>query len=387
MEPITHLLTGACISRAGLNRKTALATATLVIAAEIPDIDSLALFWGRVVGFAHHRGFTHTFLGVPFDAALAVGLVYLWQRARGLRSAPHSDYEQSSEQAPRGNPESAHSPAAALRYQQTNQQPNQQSNPQPWERPRWGLLYFYGCLGALSHILLDFSNNYGVRPLAPFSWRWFSWDILFIIEPLFLGALLLGLMAPSLFRLIHEEIGARSPDSVPRGRLGALAALIFMVLWAGFRDFEHRGAIAALQARVYQDAEPVRVSAYPHWVTPFHWNGVVETNNFFATLPVNSSSGEVDPEGKMRVRYKPEETPVTLAAKKSYLGRVYWDWAKYPIIEVEKHEDFADAYTVRFIDLRFVNPENDRSNLAASVELDGSLRVIAQRFESMVKKK
>jgi len=197
----------------------------------------------------------------------------------------------------------------------------------------------------------------------------------------------LGLIAPSLFRLIHEEIGARSANPAPRGQLGALAALIFMVLLAGFRDFEHRGAIAALQARVYQDAEPLRVSAYPHWITPFQWNGVVETDNFFATLPVNSSSGEVDPEGKMRVRYKPEETSVTLAAKKSYLGRVYLDWAKYPVTEVEKHEDFADAYTMRFIDLRFVNPENDRPSLAASVELDGNLKVTAQRFESITKKK
>jgi inner membrane protein len=370
LEPITHLLTGACISRAGLNRKTALATVTLVIAAEIPDIDSLALLWGRVAGFAHHRGFTHTFLGVPFDAALAVGLVYLWHRIRGPHRRPHT----GSNQKPAGShPGLEGSPATVP----------------PWQRPRWGLLFCYGCLGALSHLLLDFTNNYGVRPLAPFSWRWFSWDIIFIIEPLFLAALALGLIAPSLFRLIHEEIGARSAAAAasPRRRIGAIAALAFMVLWAGFRDFEHRGAIAALQARVYQEAEPMRVSAYPYWVTPFQWHGVVETEKFFATLPVNSHTGDVDPEGKMRIHYKPEETSVTLAAKKSYLGRVYLDWAKYPVMEVEKHDDFADAYTVRFIDLRFAYPERDRPSLAASVELDGNLKVTAERFESTSAKK
>ena len=42
MEPVTHLLTGACISRAGLNRTTGLATLTLVLAAEAPDLDGLA---------------------------------------------------------------------------------------------------------------------------------------------------------------------------------------------------------------------------------------------------------------------------------------------------------------------------------------------------------
>jgi len=160
-----------------------------------------------------------------------------------------------------------------------------------------------------------------------------------------------------------------------------------MVLWSGFRDFEHRGAVAALQARVYQGAEPERVAAYPYWVTPFQWHGVVETEKFFATLPVNSHTGEVDPEGKMRVRYKPEETEVTLAAKKSYLGRVYFDWAQYPVTEVEKHDDFADAYTVRFIDLRFAYPERDRPSLAASVELDGNLKVTQQRFETTTSKK
>ena len=32
----------------------------------------------------------------------------------------------------------------------------------------------------------------------------------------------------------------------------------------------------------------------------------------------------------------PEETPVTLAAKKSYWGRAFLDWAQYPITEVKR---------------------------------------------------
>src|SRR5438309_5939835 len=47
---------------------------------------------------------------------------------------------------------------------------------------RWGVLYLYACLAGLSHILLDFTNNYGVRPFWPFSERWYSWDIVFIVE-------------------------------------------------------------------------------------------------------------------------------------------------------------------------------------------------------------
>ena len=43
MEPVTHFLTGACIGRAGFNRKTAYATLAAVLAAEAADLD---IFWG-----------------------------------------------------------------------------------------------------------------------------------------------------------------------------------------------------------------------------------------------------------------------------------------------------------------------------------------------------
>ena len=54
--------------------------------------------------------------------------------------------------------------------------------------PRWGLLFLYACLAGLSHILLDFTNNYGVRPFWPFSEKWYSWDIVFIFEPVIFGS-------------------------------------------------------------------------------------------------------------------------------------------------------------------------------------------------------
>src|SRR5260370_25849090 len=72
--------------------------------------------------------------------------------------------------------------------------------------PRWGLLFLYACLAGLSHILLDFTNNYGVRPFWPFSERWYSWDIVFIVEPVMLVFLTLGLVVPALFGLIDNQI-------------------------------------------------------------------------------------------------------------------------------------------------------------------------------------
>src|SRR5207245_655808 len=141
LEPITHFLTGACLARAGFNRKTALATATMTLAAEAPDLDVLSGFKGPVYGFAHHRGFTHSFLGLLLTSAVVVGFMYLvW----------------------------------ILRGRKTNI---------PNLPPHWVLLFLFAYLAGLSHILLDFTNNYGVRPFWPFSERWYSWDIVFIADP------------------------------------------------------------------------------------------------------------------------------------------------------------------------------------------------------------
>src|SRR5262249_46020284 len=149
LDPVTHLLTGACISRAGLNRRTGLATLTMVLAAEAPDLDVFAYFGGSVEGFAHHRGFTHTLLGAPVVAAAVVCSVYGIYRLMKWRAW------------------------------------------KPKLPPRWKLLFVYALLAALTHIFQDFTNHYGVRPFAPFHPRWYSPDIVFILAPLIFPAVVL----------------------------------------------------------------------------------------------------------------------------------------------------------------------------------------------------
>src|SRR5881275_830124 len=79
------MLTGACISRAGLNRATAYSTATWVLASEFPDIDVAYYLRGSVEAFAHHRGWTHTFVAAPLHSAIVVGSVYLFSRWRNKK--------------------------------------------------------------------------------------------------------------------------------------------------------------------------------------------------------------------------------------------------------------------------------------------------------------
>jgi inner membrane protein len=330
------------MGRAGFNRKTALATLTLTLAAEAPDLDIISRFWGPAVGFEHHRGFTHSFLGVPLDAAVVVAFVYLVWRLLGRNTKD------------------------------------------PRLPPRWGVLFFYACLGGLSHILLDFTNNYGVRPFWPFSEKWYSWDIVFVVEPVMLVLLILGLVVPSLFSLIDKELGARSRG--PRGRVAATLALMGVVLMWGLRDYEHRLAVNALEARTYNGVDPLRASAYPTMVDPIHWYGVIETPAFFALPSVDSLGPEVDPEGRMDIRYKPEETPITLAAKKSYAGRAFLDWAQYPITETEVLEPPEEGYIVHFQDLRYAQLPNmfgrNRGScpLCVGVKLDKDLQVIGDAY-------
>src|ERR1019366_6944205 len=253
MEPVTHFLSGAAMGRAGLNRKTALATAALTLGAEAADLDVLSRFGGSAFGLNHHRGFTHSFLGVPLVAVVVVGFVYFLWRLRGRKTC------------------------------------------NPSLPPRWGLLFAYACLAGLSHILLDFTTSYGVRPFWPFSERWISWDIVSIVEPVLLVVLILGLILPALFSLINEEIGARNKG----------------------------------------------------------------------------------PQAKPQVR---------LAAKRTYLGRVYLSWAEYPVTETEQvANDPVDnaraAYVVRFRDLRYGYPgRNARATLGAMVFLTRDLQVIEERF-------
>src|SRR6201988_2198580 len=204
------------MGRAGFNRKTALATATMTLAAEAPDLDVLGRFRGSVFAFAHPRGFTHSFLGLFLVSAVVVGFMYLVWRLRGRKTKD------------------------------------------PTLPPRWGLLFLFAYLAGLSHILLDFTNNYGVRPFWPFSEKWYSWDIVFVVEPVMLVLLILGLVVPSMFSLIDKELGARSRS--PRGRVAATLALMGVVLMWGLRDYEHRLAVNALEARTYDGVDPLRAS-------------------------------------------------------------------------------------------------------------------------------
>jgi inner membrane protein len=347
LDPVTHFLTGACMGRAGFNRKSAFATVTMVLAAEVADMDVLWEFKGSIAALQHHRGITHSFVGVPLMAALALAFVYLWHRWRS-----------------RGRPAT----------------PNLTGG-MPKLPIRWGYLYFCAVLAALSHLLLDYTTAYGIRLFEPFNFRWYSWDIVYIIEPVMLVALVAGLAVPALFSLINQEIGVRGKG--PRGRAGAIVALLCVVVMWGVRDYQHRRAVTGMNSFLYHQATPQRLAAYPYMINPFHWHGVVETAEFFETVSVNSLGPAVDSESQAHLFYKPEETAVTRAAKSSYMGRVYLDWAAFPFVEVSQLDEGSRGYLVEFQDLRYTYPDMGvRAPLGGYVLLGPDLRVLEEGMNS-----
>ncbi|MEI9980961.1 MAG: metal-dependent hydrolase [Edaphobacter sp.] len=312
MEPVTHFMTGACLARAGFNRKAAYATLAMTLAAEAPDLDTLWAFDGPVASFQHHRGWTHTFLGLPLEAAVLLGIIWLFHRWRSRRP-------------------SARPPIAPI---------------------RWGLLYIFILIGLLSHLLLDWTNNYGVRPFFPFNPRWYAGSFVFIFEPVLFLILLTALIAPSLFGLIGSEIGARKPAF--RGQNWAIFALLAMAALWTLRFVQHQKALQLAQNNDYNGAPVLRTAADPHPINPFRWQTVVETPTFYQVSTADTLNNTISSSSEADTVFKPPTTLATLAAKQSWLGEIYLDWSQWPVV-TETGIDQDGIATVTFRDLRFLD--------------------------------
>lgn len=329
MDNLTHTLTGIAISQAGFNRKTRYATLALVIGSNLPDIDLVSGFWGSVTYLEHHRGITHSIIGVAaLGMALAAGIYLLGKRARPKATGPPLD-------------------------------------------GRWLLLAC--CAATGSHLLFDFTNSYGVRPFLPFSGQWYAWGIEPIVDPLLWLALIAGLGLPALFRLITEEVGARK-TGFQTGAIFSLCAIV--ALW-GLRDFSHRRALNMLDSVRYHQANPQRLGAFPSFTSPLEWTGVVETSGAYYVLPVNTISAGVDPAGS-RVFHKPEPSAALKTAMETRTARVFMGFARFPWSEVIPTED---GVTITVRDLRFQPANARRGGFAIRIKLDQQLHVLSQEFD------
>jgi inner membrane protein len=363
MEPVTHFLTGACLARAGFNRKSAYATLAMTLAAEAPDLDTLWSWRGPVAAFQHHRGWTHTLLGLPFEAAIILGAVWLWHRWKHRNALPADPATITAESS---------SPPARRKLLP----------------PRWGLLYLFALVALVSHILLDWTNNYGVRPFFPFNSRWYAGSFVFIFEPVMFVLLLIGLIAPALFGLVGSEVGARREPFRGRGwatfALCAIAALWF------FRSWERTTAEHLVHGGDFTGTEILRTSISPYPITPFTWHAVVETPTTFQLATVDTLSGSVATSGQDDVFYKIQPTLAILAAKRSWLGEVYLDWSSFPVLN-DSGPDPDGISQVTFRDLRFLYDVSfmhgrESPPLSGTVSINNDRQVVSTEFDGRVQK-
>ena len=316
MDNLTHSLTGLMLSRAGLNRFYPRATLLLIISANIPDIDVVTIVRGPLYYFEQHRGITHSIAAAPFMALLSVLLVCAVGRTM-----------------------------------------------QGWVTA-WGL----ALIGVASHLLLDWTNTYGIRLFYPFSSQWLHLDLINLFDLIVWAVLLLCWLGPLLGKLVSGEIGAKAGT----GRGLAIFALSFFLIYDFGRFLWHQRAVEILNSREYSGGPPIRAAAFPDaGVSPLLWTGWIERPQFVMRFTVNVLK-EFDPTAGITI-FKPPPSPAIEAARHAQPVAVFLRFAQYPLWSITPLDNPEGARDVELTDWRFP--------FTAQAVVDSSNRVISSSFQ------
>ena len=340
MDPICHTLVGASLAQTGLGKKSAFATAALVLGANLPDVDGAALLLGSDDALLLRRGWTHGIPAVVLLPLLLTGFLVLWHRAVGNRGTMR--------------------PGALL-----------------------GLSY----LAVATHPTLDWMNNYGMRWLMPLEGRWFYGDTLFIVDPwmwlvlggavflyrsrrassiagwalfaAFAGALLFyisGLVlakalwlagVATLVAMRVRGLGA-SESAARRMALGAVAAATLYVVSMLALAHHARGEVEAeLRARGIQ-TEALMVA--PVAVTPFRREVVLRTPEGYR-YGAASLLPRFELDLAREVLPLPETSPLVEDAMRTPSVRGFANWARFPFGQVEPA---GTGFVVTLLDARYM---------------------------------
>jgi len=330
MDPIAHTLFGAALAESGLKTRSRYATATLLIGANLPDIDAVAGLWGDDFSLFVRRGWTHGILALVVLPFLLTAGVALWARWRGSG---------------------------------------------PTFRPRAILALAF--LAIWSHPMLDWLNTYGVRLLMPFDSRWFYGDTLFIVDPWFwllaaAGVVLArsaswGAVAGWALLATLVSLLILSTNLVPMSvKLIWSAALVLLIVlrwrrpeWAASRTVARAGlatlvlyigaayGLARLAevsvSKRFPTAQQVQVNPAP--AVPFASRVVVIDGDTYRIIAEDGKVYELP-------RQQPDAIVRKAMASSSIRGFI--NWARFPYWTVE---EAADQWIVKFQDLRYQGPD------------------------------
>jgi inner membrane protein len=272
------------MAEAGGRRATPLATATLAIGANLPDVDALAYFVGDdASALAFRRGWTHGILAMAVLPAALAGAMLAWDRLVRRRRRPEA------------------------------------------EPARFRPLLALAALSVFSHPLLDFLNTYGVRFLAPFSWRWFYGDTLFIIDPWMWTALGIGIV----WSRSRRRTEGPSPERPARAALTACIVYTAVMMASGRLG---RHAVAAEAAARGLSFEKQMVGPVP--INPFRRQVILESSDGYRRGSLEFRPG---PRVSIGDRLVPEGAadPAAREAAATTTGRRFLSWSRFPIFRVD----------------------------------------------------
>jgi len=297
VDPFTHTMAGAVISRAGGDRRTPLATATLLLAANAPDIDIITVWTATSFGsLAFRRGWTHGPLALAMLPLVITIAMLTWDRFVRLRRDPTK--------AP--------------------------------VDPRWTLVL--AIVGVLSHPTLDWLNTYGIRLLMPFSDRWFYGDSVFIVD-LYWWALLGGTLVLARARRPLREI-----------RIVAALALMYPLMMVGLGVAGNRLAFRVAAETGLLGAREVLYQPRP--ANPLRAQLIAVTDDAYVF-------GEFDWRVSPRATYAGPRVARgdwadsrVVEAQRDPDVRDYLVWSRYPWVRIDTTAT-AGTVTVVFGDARF----------------------------------
>jgi len=217
MDTLTHALNAVLAARASQPSETRPGQLTIrarswaaFVAGLFPDSDFITLFFGSTSYLHYHRGITHSVIMAPLWALLLAWLFSLVSRGR---------------------------------Y-------------------HWRAYYAVCLLAILVHIFGDVITNYGTMVLAPFSDYKIAFSTTFIIDLIYSGIIILGLVASVVSK--HNK------------RLFALVGFVILICYVLLQGWWQRMAIreayATVPTRILQHAT---VSALAQPLSPFNWKLVV----------------------------------------------------------------------------------------------------------------
>ena len=308
MDNVCHTLVGAALAQAGLKRRTALGAATLMIGANFPDIDVIAVPLGHSVDF--RRGWTHGVLALVILPFVLTAIMLAWDRWVAAPRAARRGIVRAGGAIPRE-------------------------------------LLLLSTVGIVTHPTLDWMNEYGMRWLMPFNGQWFYGDTLFIVDPWLWTMLGVGVA-------LARRNGSRPPQIALLGSGVYITAMMVMAVVS-------RGVAERALAR--QGLAPdTRMMVSQGFANPFRRRVIVDDGGryHYGELSLGSTPRlEIE-----RVIETNASTPAAMQAADTPEGRRFLVWARFPFYVVEGQ---TEGILVRIADARY--SFGRRSGDWASVEV------------------